>query len=59
MEFLMLFLAVSTEKSKLTGYVNLLESYAVANEWLLDNLEGAIKKAASMDSLIKAKYRID
>ena len=50
MEFLMLFLAVSTEKSKLTGYVNLLESYAVANEWLLDNLEGAIRKATSLDS---------
>ena len=46
----------STEKVDINNYINRIQTYAVANEWFLQNLTSARAQAAKLDSLIKQEY---
>lgn len=50
---------LSTEKAKIDSYINHLQTYAVANEWFLQNLNSARKQAVHLDSVIKQSYHFE
>jgi hypothetical protein len=49
---------LSTDRKQVETYINLLGKYAVANYWFLQNVQGAVKMAVSLDSLIKREYNL-
>jgi hypothetical protein len=50
---------LSTDRKQVETYINLLGKYAVANYWFLQNVQGAVKMAVSLDSLIKKEYHLE
>ena len=48
-----------TDTKQLDTYINLLNKYSVSNYWFIQNTQLAIKKAQTLDSLIKKEYRIN
>ncbi|HEU4861082.1 MAG TPA: hypothetical protein VFT15_14645, partial [Chitinophagaceae bacterium] len=49
---------LSAEKYKLQRFINQLEQYAVAIEWGNINIENALDRAVTLDSLIKIEYHL-
>ena len=47
---------LSTDRKQVETYINLLGKYTVANYWFLQNVQGAVKMAVHLDSLIKKEY---
>ena len=50
---------LSTDRKQIDTYVNLLGKYSVANYWFLQNIQGAVKMAVGLDSLIKKEYHLE
>ena len=50
---------LTTDTKQLDIYINLLNKYSVSNYWFIQNTQLAIKKAQTLDSLIKKEYRIN
>jgi len=50
---------LTTDTKQLDIYINLLNKYSVSNYWFIQNTRLAIKKAQTLDSLIKKEYRIN
>jgi len=49
---------LSTDKKQIDTYINLLDEYAVVNDWFIQNTQIAVKQAKSLDSLIKKEYHL-
>lgn len=50
---------LSTDKKQIDTYINLLDKYAVLNEWFIQNTRLAVEKAMALDSLIKKEYHLE
>jgi hypothetical protein len=50
---------LSTDKKQIDTYINLLNEYAVMNDWFLKNTQLAVEKAKTLDSLIKKEYHLE
>ncbi len=49
---------LSNDKKQIDIYINLLDEYAVVNDWFIQNTQLAIRQASSLDSLIKKEYHL-
>ena len=50
---------LSTDRKQIDTYINLLDKYAVFNEWYIQNTRSAIKMAKELNSLIKKEYHLE
>ncbi|MEP7254177.1 MAG: hypothetical protein ABI666_00305 [Ferruginibacter sp.] len=50
---------LSTDKKLVDVYMNQLGKYVVFNNWFIQNTQQAIKKAVTLDSLVKKEYHLE